>query len=724
MSAYIDSCVRKEDGAMPIICTKTMRLTFDDRASFTSLTIDGEEMLAPRGNIRPLFRLRLRGGDGAPLETTNRDFSSVQIREASECGYAFSFSGHSSLGLTVTVQVLSDEEEDSASFYASVQNRTDYWVEWIDFPDVTVKNDFAGTGGTGRLFWPIAEGCLVDDPGLRDRTPFAWQSMEYPSRGWEGYYPGPVPMQFMAYYTEHAGFYLAAHDPHHTPKSIEYRSVEGGVRMEYRLYLSGRPQADCETGFPLVLKAGVRDWTDAAGFYRAFVESAYLLPPKTWENPDLPEWYRDSPIVVSYPVRGEKDTGQMEPNSFFPYEKALPVVDRLAEETGARILVLLMHWEGTAPWAPPYVWPPFGGEEAFESFLEQLHEKGNLLGVYASGLGWTNVSNLWQEYNMEARYRRENLAAVMCTAPDQSVPNAVICNGPIRWGHDMCISQYFTRKTAVEEVLKTAASGVDYIQYFDQTLGGHPCLCYGKDHGHPPVPGLWATESMKALNREIRRRLEEKGLQTVIGTECAASEAYLPWLLFSDLRYNLNYSYGRPVPAYSFVFHEYLVNFMGNQNGFNKVVPCEKNPYSLHYRLAYSFAAGDLLTVMLTGEGKLFWDWGTPWSVPPPEQKSLLTLLHNLTTARKGVAYPYLQEGRMLPPNPCQTELFELIRQDGSKIVFPDVISTAWEGRDGTRAQIFVNFMPGDKEATVELDGGKLLTVTVPEFDCRVVELG
>ena len=86
-------------------------------------------------------------------------------------------------------------------------------------------------------------------------------------------------------------------------------------------------------------------------------------------------------MVLVYPVRGHgRDTGEMTPNCYFPYTNLLPFVDKLHAAIGAPVMALPMHWEGTAPWAPPFVWPPFGGEENFFAFRDALHAGGESAG--------------------------------------------------------------------------------------------------------------------------------------------------------------------------------------------------------------------------------------------------------------------------------------------------------------------------------------------------------
>ena len=152
--------------------------------------------------------------------------------------------------------------------------------------------------------------------------------------------------------------------------------------------------------------------------------------------------------------------------------------------------------------------------------------------------------------------------------PDGKPCDNGVCAGPNaqRIGFDMCPANEWVKEVVTHEVAKVLPSGVDYMQYFDQNLGGSCYRCYAKSHGHPSGPGIWQNEAMKDLYRRLQELVKRSGRKTLIGCEAAAAEPFLPYLLFNDNRFHLNLHAGTPVPAYAFVNHEYLNNFMGNQN--------------------------------------------------------------------------------------------------------------------------------------------------------------
>lgn len=679
----------------------------DDNGSIISFGNFNKEFIQSGGDTRPLFKIRFLNDSGVPFdigadESTHFNMIREITGECTEIKMYYSFEGK--LPVSVLVKIRCPHDSPFTYWNLSVEHHTGWYIEWIDFPDIIVPDDLIANNGRSRIFWPSMEGCLVEDAALRDKTWLKYSPVGYPSKGWEGYYPAACPMQFMAYYDENGGLYIGAHDGECNIKAIEYYKAGNGVKLENRLFPGAIRNGKYEMEYDIVLGVFSGDWHDAAEIYRNWFEGSEIKKPaKLYENSDLPEWIKDSPVVVTYPVRGVKDTGDMKPNGYFPYVNALPHLNRLSEEIGSNILALLMHWEGTAPWAPPYVWPPFGGEELFREFIDALHGKGNLAGVYCSGIGWTNESVLVPEYNRKAQFEEENLADIMCAAPDGSVPHSLICNGTIRWGHDMCPANKFVEDTVFDEVSKIIQTGCDYIQFFDQNLGGASYFCYSKKHGHPPAPGKWQKEAMEGILKRLMDIVDRSGKKTVIGCESAAAEPYIPYLMFNDLRFNINYFYAKPVPAYAYIFHEYINNFMGNQNNSCAAISIEKTPDNLLFRLAYSFIAGDMLTLVLKDKGEINWDWGTEWTVPGLDQDAVKKLVGNLNVWRKNAAKPFLCFGRMLKPYEINgAHSVELTLYHGSKLVYPSLLSSRWISPEGREAQIFVNYTKKPQKFTLD----------------------
>jgi hypothetical protein len=197
------------------------------------------------------------------------------------------------------------------------------------------------------------------------------------------------------------------------------------------------------------------------------------------------------------------------------------------------------------------------------------------------------------------------------------------------------------------------------------------------------------------------------GSGMVIGCESAAAEPFIKHLPFNDLRFNVNFFFGKPVPAYSYIFHEYVNNFMGNQNGTGIALDLEANPDNLLFRIAYSFAAGDMLTVTLADAGTIHWDWGTEWTVAPPNQANVKALIKNLNPWRTGAAKDFLRFGRMTAPVPIENGgsfRLTLKKAKGKELVFPSILTSNWQSPDGRQAQIAVNFLNKPQKFKLQTD--------------------
>ncbi len=637
------------------------------KGALMSLKINHEEWLQEES---PLFCLMVRDRAGQRTSLSAKDAKALEWGE--------NFGRYSALDAGIEISLRLEEQGGEAAWFLSAKpKREDLLIEWIEGP-APILPSLEKQGAT--LLYPYNEGALVDNENRR----LGREEGGYPSMGADPIFPNMVFAQMLGYFWKERGLYLGAHDPDRGVKGIDYLPAPSGVGLRMRLYCGKDFGEEYAPQWPLIWAAIGGRWEDAAERYRQWNDQN--LPPKAKkiaENPNLPAWYADSPLVVTYPVRGQHDTDEMSPNSLFPYCNALPLLDQIAKETESRLMVILMHWEGTAPWAPPYTLPPYGGEKPFRAFQKALKERNHLLGVYCSGFGFTKKSNL-TDFTADPAPHMD----AFCADERGEVALSKICTKQ-RVGYDICAASPKGRELLMDAYRPLLESGVDYAQILDQNHGGSQYFCFHPHHGHPAAPGPWMTQNMQ----ELLSHWNEIAKEMLLGCESAAAEPFIGNLLFSDNRFELNYKFGRAVPLYAYLYHEYLRNFMGNQ----VACPFLEEEESLPWRIGYSFAAGDCLTLTLSPDGQLFSHWGSRDFEHRPDKARCLKLIGNLNRFYREEGKPFLYNGRMIPALPIECEEISFpLRLIGGRLSLPALHATAWQSQEGARGQIIVN--PWERE--------------------------
>lgn len=670
-------------------------INFNEKGDITSLLSNGKEFI---GKVLPLFQFRMRKGAKVSIYNSDMADNIVLKNESDKVNIEYEYND---IAFSIIVEI---NLKDTIDFSFCFCNKSRMILEWIDLPYIAVPNDLVRNGGSGRILSDINEGLIVEDITSKEAFyPYKYKEMEYPSLGLYAMFPAVVESQFLAYYDDTAGLYFAAEDTERSIKGVDFLPCgDDAIKLQIRLY----PGVDNKTEdytlpFKTVFDFFEGDWHDAANLYRSWFESN--LPEncaKIADNKTLPEWYTDSPLIVTYPVQGIHDMDEAKPNRLFPYNNALPFLEDISKETKSRVMALLMHWEGTAPWAPPYVWPPLGGEDMLHEFGEALHKRDFLLGVYCSGISYTMHSNI-NDFNMEKEYKEKKLSRYMCASPE-GIIESKICQAQ-RKSYDMCISQDFTKNVLLEEAEKMITSGLDYIQILDQNHGGTPYFCYSDKHGHPPVPGKWMVEEMKEFLKQLKKKV---GNTVLLGCESAASEAYISYLNFSDNRFNLNYMVGKPVPLYGYIYHEYLQNFSGNSVSSLDFIDIHKSPDCHLLRVAHSYLAGDLMTLVINQDGDIVWSWGERDFSILPDKKAVLQFVKSATAYRRGCGKDYLVYGKMIKPCSVSCETVAMHKPNTDYVTeYPAVLTTAWESQCGEKAQFFASYRKQEEKFTLNLKG-------------------
>lgn len=380
-----------------------------------------------------------------------------------------------------------------------------------------------------------------------------------------GYYPGGGwPMQFMLYYNDVAGLYLACHDEKQKVKGFRVRQfADWGMYpvMSIAHYPGESMGSDAEFNYETIIGVFHGEWWEGADIYKNWARQQKWCEKKLWDR-DIAPWLRTG-VGIFQMQNYDMPVLQLT----HPLEEIAATVNKIAKETGVPFLALIFNYEKGGAWTGPVgLFPPREGDEAFKKAMRKLKDNGNYGFVYiAGGLWYIAIStydppfNSWEEFEKHGRDS--------CVIDAHGKP--VINSGPGYNGWEMaqlCPATAYTKKVTESMVLGCVERGCSIVQ-----IDNFPVTdvqdCHHPEHGHPLGLGSWWAEHWNGILADVRKKARDRDRNAALSTESVA-ECFIQHLDLYDQRAgNMEY-FGRMgpgmpmggelIPIFSYVYGGYV----------------------------------------------------------------------------------------------------------------------------------------------------------------------
>jgi hypothetical protein len=612
-------------------------------------------------------------------------------------------------GLDFDVEFTIKTSPDSpfAHFKISLDNQVNLEVMDVHFPIVVCAYDLGGKPDAENLVLPhgYCSGQLLTNFKGEESvsTPIGvfWKRKLKPDNWttwlWHDWniehYPGWQFAQFLAYYNERAGLYLACNDTTGHIKSFKILHREPGFRMGIAHIGDWQQSTNRTLEYDVLLSSFQGDWYDAAEIYRTWSLQQKWATPLT-QRDDVPEWLLDSPVYVTIRAQGIVDEGPVFPvEEFIPYEKCIPLLEKVSNRVEAPVVAVFMSWEKAGAWIYPECFPPVGGETSITNFTRMARERGWHVGSFSNGTQWL-IGDGWNGYDGQDYFSQHHGETCICRRPDGS---GWLSTHYWRPGYPCCMGTPLTRQIAVDYLQHLVNWGFESIQFFDQNCFAVTFACFATDHEHPPLPGTWMNDKMQQLVQEFNAIARQAGEPGVIqSTEAGVNEYCLPLFQEADIRVFPPGYENNVIPLYQYLFHECLV--------LNGMMSAGQEPYHIEINAAANAALGVIPGGVLRGDGTLndkdTSNWA-PWEPRVGNYDAGIEMLRSVTALRRGPGKNYLVFGRMLRPaqvNGIKTIEWE---HEGHKNSIPNVFHSTWQAQNGQIGYFLVNWT--HKRARVQL---------------------
>lgn len=637
------------------------------------------------------------------------------------------FTGLGNMDLAATVRVRVAESDSASRWSISIRNGAKLSITDVQFPFVIVPYQLGGQADSEALLRPLATGRFFQPPKPQDLepdSPHAWQFR--PENTDTSHYPGLTFAQFLAYYNDRAGFYIACHDSSGGIKLIKpVHSAHGGIRLGFAHVGDWPAGGERDLGYDVVMQAFQGDWYEAANLYRDWSLKQPWAAAPLHKRKDVPEWLLDSPPHIVVRIQGQLDAGPAEPNTaFLPYPKIIPLLEKISNRIDSPLVAVVMAWERPGPWVYPDCFPPAGGDESLGEFTKLARARGWHVGSFCNGTRWV-THHYWSGYSGEKYLAEQHGEETFCRTHDQQLWRENWA-GDWRPSYACCLGVARTQEIARRFVERLTGDGLDWVQFLDQNVGCSTFPCFAEDHGHPRMPGKWMNTAMQSLLDGFREIADEARQKSGGSRGFAFSVEYPPNEFFMRNFHVCDQrtappghtAYGKLFfPLHSFLYHEFVIT----QGGFG----AGPEPYHMPIRTACNLVTGEIPGGVLTGDGSLLnrdtFAWA-PWSPPVGSNEDSLHMLRRAVALRRGRAKEYLVFGRM--QKPAKVEGIKTVHWENGRQVndIPAVMHSAWQSSEGRFAVVLANWTTDTQSVSlVDSRLGKQVTESKSAEDVTIV---
>ncbi len=638
---------------------------------------------------KDLFQIGLQEPDGqittlsssqAKQGSVHKDFGQEKSR------LVLSYQGLAGLDLAVQAAVEAKPNDPLLYWTLRVENRTGKPIAWLRFPMIMAPGAL-DQPEDDLLVLPALPGTLIRNPCS------AWPMGYTVSLS----YPGNLSAQLVSYQDQSAGLYLASMDAQGYPMGFTIGKRREGLLLYHQWLPLASQQPVWESPYPVVLAGVQGSWYQTADLYKQWAVRQPWCAKTLPQRDDIPDWWKQGPLVYVSSARTYDKKGQCN-GSYYP--RMCEHLRAVREKLGSPMVVMLAGWEKHRTWTGGDYFPIFDEPNALP-VLAQMRQEGFRPFFFLSGLFYT-----FKNQGVDAGHIPGADRFLSCFVLDKDgTPQVFVLdesrpNRPWRrLSYQFCPAAPATKDFFCQVVEQAIGRGVDVLQ-MDQTVSGAGAVCYAKEHGHLPGPGLHQTQAFHDLLRSIRRHGKQKSKEFVLFHE-EPHEQLLPLVdgfhvrEYYEKRWYRSYPGAVGIPLFSYLYHEYAIGYGGDSAGLSPA-----NSRELVRTHAINLVTGRTPGVAL---------WGAHQAIgnAHADQLRLIRAHGRLLQTR---ARDFLMLGRMLHPLvldvPKLTFHYHTDNPNAPPQPVEDhaVLTSSWQAPDGRVGHLLVNISESPQQVRIRLD--------------------